>query len=101
MFSQAMIKRPTSLQSASCVVRDVPPAHSPAGPIEMIGAVMPFARNAEIYGANERVEYLYKVLKGSVRTYKILQDGRRLIEAFYLPGDIFGFEVGDEHTSVG
>ncbi|MGB6790094.1 MAG: helix-turn-helix domain-containing protein, partial [Pseudolabrys sp.] len=42
-------------------------------------------------------EYLYKVLKGSVRTYKILQDGRRLIEAFYLPGDIFGFEVGDEH----
>jgi CRP-like cAMP-binding protein len=64
----------------------------------MIGAVMPFARNAEIYGANERVEYLYKVLKGSVRTYKILQDGRRLIEAFYLPGDIFGFEVGDEHT---
>jgi CRP-like cAMP-binding protein len=64
----------------------------------MIGAVMPFARNAEIYGANERVEYLYKVLKGSVRTYKMLQDGRRLIEAFYLPGDIFGFEVGDEHT---
>jgi CRP-like cAMP-binding protein len=59
---------------------------------------MPFARNAEIYGANERVEYLYKVLKGSVRTYKMLQDGRRLIEAFYLPGDIFGFEVGDEHT---
>jgi CRP-like cAMP-binding protein len=98
MFGQAMIKRPTSLQSASCVVRDVPPAHSPAGPIEIIGVVMPFARNAEIYGANEPVEYLYKVLKGSVRTYKILQDGRRLIEAFYLPGDIFGFEVGDEHT---
>ncbi|MGB8827230.1 MAG: helix-turn-helix domain-containing protein [Pseudolabrys sp.] len=98
MFGQAMIKRPTSLQSASCVVRDVPPAHSPAGPIEIIGVVMPIARNAEIYGANEPVEYLYKVLKGSVRTYKILQDGRRLIEAFYLPGDIFGFEVGDEHT---
>ncbi len=99
MFSQAMIKRPTSLQSANCIVRDLPLAHLPTGPIEMIGAVTPFARNAEIYGENERVEHLYKILKGSVRTYKLLQDGRRMIEAFYLPGDIFGFEVGDEHTS--
>ena len=63
-----------------------------------MGAPMPFARNAEIYGENEPAEYLYKVVSGSVRTYKVLNDGRRQIGAFYLPGDVFGLEVGDEHT---
>jgi len=28
----------------------------------------------------------------------VLNDGRRQIGSFYLPGDIFGLEVGDEHT---
>ena len=76
----------------------MPATYPLTGAIEMMGAVMPFARNSEIYGEKERAEYLYKVLKGSVRTYKVLQDGRRQIGAFHLPGDVFGFEVGDEHT---
>ena len=33
-----------------------------------------------------------KVLRGSVRTYSVLNDGRRHIGAFYLPGDVFGVE---------
>ena len=63
-----------------------------------MGAPMSFARNAEIYGENEPADYLYKVVSGTVRTYKVLTDGRRQIGAFYLPGDIFGLEIGDEHT---
>jgi CRP/FNR family nitrogen fixation transcriptional regulator len=69
-----------------------------ADSFEMIGASMSFARNAEIYGENEPAEYLYKLVSGSVRTSKILNDGRRQIGAFYLPGDIFGLEVGGEHA---
>jgi CRP/FNR family transcriptional regulator, nitrogen fixation regulation protein len=53
----------------------------------------------EIYGENESANYLYKVVSGVVRTYKVLCDGRRQIGSFYLPGDIFGLEVGGEHTS--
>lgn len=68
------------------------------GSIGMMGAVMPFTRNSEIYGQDEAADYLYKVVSGTVRTYKILADGRRQIGAFYLPGDIFGLEVGDQHT---
>ena len=60
---------------------------------------MPFARNVEIYGENKTAEYLYKVVSGVVRTYKLLNDGRRQIGSFYLPGDIFGLEFGGEHTS--
>jgi CRP-like cAMP-binding protein len=63
-----------------------------------MGALVPFARNSEIYGENEPADYLYKVVSGTVRTYKVLVDGRRQIGGFHLPGDLFGFETGDEHT---
>ncbi len=66
--------------------------------IELMGALMPFPRNSEIYGENEPADYLYKIVSGTVRTYKVLEDGRRQIGGFHLPGDIFGFETGDEHT---
>ena len=90
MLTQATIRRPTSPQNA--------PSAAPAASIDMIGAIMPFVRNTEIYGENERVEYLYRVLKGSVRTGKVLRDGRRQIAAFYLPGDVVGFEASDRHA---
>jgi CRP-like cAMP-binding protein len=66
--------------------------------IQLMGAVMSYPRNSEIFGENEPAEYLYKVISGSVRTYKILSDGRRQIGGFYLPGDTFGLEFTDEHT---
>src|SRR5476651_1166361 len=81
-------------------IRTQPPVSTVAltGSIEMMGVPMPFGRNAEIYGENEPAEFVYKVISGTVRTYKVLADGRRQIGAFYLPGDIFGLESGDEHT---
>jgi CRP/FNR family nitrogen fixation transcriptional regulator len=70
------------------------------GPLGMIGAPMRFARNTEIFGEEELAEYLYQVISGAVRTYRMLDDGRRQICAFYLPGDIFGVEAGDVHLST-
>jgi CRP/FNR family transcriptional regulator, nitrogen fixation regulation protein len=66
--------------------------------MDLMGALMPYARNVEIYGETDPADYLYKVVSGAVRTYKILSDGRRQIGDFYLPGDVFGLESGDEHT---
>jgi CRP/FNR family transcriptional regulator, nitrogen fixation regulation protein len=66
--------------------------------MQLMGAMMTYPRNTEIFGENEPAEYLYKVISGSVRTYKILSDGRRQVGGFYLPGDIFGLEFTDEHT---
>lgn len=62
-----------------------------------MGSQMKFGPNAEIFGEGEPAEYVYKVVKGAVRTCKILSDGRRQIGGFYLPGDIFGLEIGKEH----
>jgi CRP/FNR family nitrogen fixation transcriptional regulator len=71
--------------------------HPLSSSLDLIGAAMTFSRNGEIYGENEPADYVYKVVSGTVRTYKILNDGRRQIGAFYLPGDIFGLEIGDQH----
>jgi CRP-like cAMP-binding protein len=98
MLTQTAI-RTGSLKQPAIQPRHAPPAvNSQAGTIELMGALMSFARNAEIYGENEPADYLYKVVSGTVRTYKVLVDGRRQIGAFHLPGDIFGFETADEHT---
>jgi Cyclic nucleotide-binding domain len=70
-----------------------------AGTLEMMGAAMSFSRNQEIYGEGEPADYLYKVVRGAVRMYKVLNDGRRQIGAFYLPGDMFGLEAGAMHAS--
>jgi CRP/FNR family nitrogen fixation transcriptional regulator len=63
-----------------------------------MGTSMTFVANREIYGQGEPAEYLYKVVSGTVRTSKILADGRRQIGSFYQPGDVFGLEIGDDHT---
>lgn len=71
----------------------------PEGPLGLMGAPMRFTRNSEIYGEDEPAEYLYQVISGAVRAYRMLDDGRRQIGAFYLPGDIFGVEAGEVHLS--
>lgn len=65
--------------------------------VDLMGAMMLFSRNMEIYGEGEVAEYVYKVVHGAVRTHRLLNDGRRQIGGFYLPGDIFGMEVDETH----
>ena len=69
-----------------------------SGPLDMMGAQMSFPRNAEIYGEGEAADFIYRVVSGAVRTYKLLADGRRQVGGFYLPGDMFGLEPGEEHS---
>jgi CRP/FNR family nitrogen fixation transcriptional regulator len=56
-----------------------------------------YKKEEEIYGEDEPAEYVYQVVTGAVRNYKLLSDGRRQIGAFYLPGDVFGLESGPVH----
>jgi CRP/FNR family transcriptional regulator, nitrogen fixation regulation protein len=73
-------------------------SHSLTDALDLMGAPMPFGRNEEIYGEGEPADYLYKVVSGTVRTSKLLADGRRQVGAFYLPGDTFGLEAAAEHA---
>ena len=98
MLTQSAIHTGSTRRAANGLRQDPGASHSLTDSINMMGAVMPFARNVEIYGEDEPADYLYKVVSGAVRTYRVLADGRRQIGAFYLPGDVFGLETGEEHS---
>jgi CRP/FNR family nitrogen fixation transcriptional regulator len=100
MLIQSARQAPTSRPSFGPAPITQPSTTLPAlsSAITLMGASMSFTRNAEVYGENEPANYLYKVLSGTVRTYKMLNDGRRQIGDFYLPGDLFGLETGADHT---
>jgi CRP-like cAMP-binding protein len=87
---------PVNHSHTNTVARSAP-VRGGIGAMETMGSQMKFGANAEIFGEGEPAEYVYKVVTGAVRTYKILNDGRRQIGGFYLPGDIFGLEIGKEH----
>ena len=58
-----------------------------------------FKRDTEIQVDGEPAEYFYLIESGAVRTYKLLDDGRRQIIAFHLPGDVIELEAGENHRS--
>jgi CRP/FNR family transcriptional regulator, nitrogen fixation regulation protein len=106
MFSQPAVHTDPIRYPVS--TRTAPPAQSRASDggginaltraMQMMGTAMSFPRNTEIFGENEPADYVYQVISGSVRTYKILNDGRRQVAGFYLPGDVFGLEFAEGHT---
>ena len=89
----------------SVIGNKIPPAICPtadqfgllAGHAGLVATEFSYGKDEEIYGEDEPAEYIYQVVQGSVRTYKLLSDGRRQIGAFHLPGDVFGLESGSSH----
>src|SRR5438876_11934888 len=63
----------------------------------LVATEFSYRKDEEIYGEDEPSEYVYQVIRGAVRTYKLLSDGRRQIGAFHLLGDVFGLESGATH----
>jgi CRP/FNR family nitrogen fixation transcriptional regulator len=63
------------------------------------GVQIRYAREEEIFGEGEPAIYVYKVVSGAVRTYRILRDGRRQIDEFHFAGGYFGIEAGEEHRT--
>lgn len=65
--------------------------------VARLGLTQVLAKGEEVFAEGDAAEFFYKVVSGTVRTYKLLSDGRRQIDAFHLAGDIFGIEAGAEH----
>jgi CRP/FNR family transcriptional regulator, nitrogen fixation regulation protein len=94
MSAVHIYETPTDFRGISRLVAPSAPAQDTLG---VDGVRMAYARNEEIFGEGEPADYVYRVLSGAVRTYKILNDGRRQIGEFYLPGDVFGLEAAPDH----
>ena len=98
MLTQSTVRTRFTREAANHWLRADISSCSLLDSINLIGAAMPYCRDAEVYGENDPADYVYRVITGAVRTYKVLGDRRRQIGAFYLPGDIFGFETSDKHS---
>ena len=75
-------------------------AATPTQPTEdfaNVGVRMNFAAGEEIYAQDEDADMIYRVVRGSVRTTRLLSDGRRQIGDFYYAGDLLGLEAGPVH----
>lgn len=69
---------------------------NPAGSLSG-GSQMVLRKGERLFDEGDEAEFFYQVVSGTIRTYKLLSDGRRQIDAFHLRGDIFGLEAGGEH----
>ncbi|WP_213736941.1 helix-turn-helix domain-containing protein [Bradyrhizobium sp. dw_411] len=95
----------TQLLAPSVIGTKVNPSNCPtadqfgllAGHAGLITTEYSYGKDEEIYGEDEPAEYVYQIIRGAVRTYKLLSDGRRQIGAFHLAGDVFGLELGKSH----
>lgn len=65
--------------------------------VTLSGVARTLTRGEEVFAEGEPSDFFYRVTSGTVRTYKLLSDGRRQIDEFHLAGDIFGLEPGEQH----
>ncbi|MFZ0267284.1 helix-turn-helix domain-containing protein [Caulobacter sp.] len=56
-----------------------------------------YRRDETIFDEGEPADRIYQLISGSLRTCRILRDGRRQIEAFHFAGDVFGLESGETY----
>ena len=73
------------------------PVPNSAEHFDLIVTEVAFSSNGQLYMEGESSTYLYKIVSGVARSYRMTAEGRRQIVAFHVPGDLFGFEVGDTH----
>jgi len=59
--------------------------------------IMRVQRGREIYAEGDMADQLYKVISGTVRTCRLLPDGRRLVAQFALSGEFFGLDGVSHH----
>ena len=81
----------SKLPAAAFGLRPVPATKAPTGMQVVLG------KGEELFAEGDEAEFFYQVVSGAIRSYKLLSDGRRQIDAFHLRGDIFGLEAGSEH----
>jgi CRP/FNR family nitrogen fixation transcriptional regulator len=93
-FSLQSVASPSSAAMPICWTD---PEDDEAAGLQAAGSQIRFAQGRAIYYEGDKALFFFKVISGVVRTCKLLTDGRRQIDAFYVSGEIFGFELSSEH----
>lgn len=97
MLNQTVVSSSTRILPARSIAPSRPEMSTAFGHSSIVATEYSYKKDEEIYGEDEPATYVYEVVSGAVRTYKLLSDGRRQIGAFLLPGDVFGLDSGTAH----
>ncbi|SFJ11800.1 helix-turn-helix domain-containing protein [Caulobacter sp. UNC279MFTsu5.1] len=81
----------------SVIQTPVPTAVRQPAAVVLDGLHQSFGRDETIFDEGQPADRIYQLISGSLRTCRILRDGRRQIEAFHFAGDVFGLESGETH----
>jgi CRP/FNR family transcriptional regulator, nitrogen fixation regulation protein len=65
--------------------------------LEQFGTTISVQRDQEIHGQGDQASSCYRILRGWVRLVKLMEDGRRQIGEFLMPGDLLGFDALETH----
>jgi CRP/FNR family transcriptional regulator, nitrogen fixation regulation protein len=95
------------MQTAFTTTSRTPPVIALAPPMARALQASPaglrrtFAKGERLFAEGDPSDHFYKLVSGTIRTSKLLSDGRRQIDSFHLAGDIFGLENSkDRHFSA-
>lgn len=71
------------------------PGRDPLDLLEQFGSTISVLRDREIHGQGDQAAWCYRVISGCVRVVNLMEDGRRQISEFLMPGDTLGFDALD------
>jgi CRP-like cAMP-binding protein len=66
--------------------------------LDGIGAVITLRRDEPLFRPGDAAEFYFKVLKGAVRSCRVLADGRRHIGEFFMTGDFIGLDAAESYA---
>ena len=86
-FADAVVRRST-----------IPSVNQPAPRdalvvLDQFGTTVTVQHDRQLHGQGDQADFCYRILSGCVRTVKLMEDGRRQIGEFLMPGDLLGFDA--------
>lgn len=95
---ESPLRSPASPSSANIHVAQVPCG---VGPTALLARRLSVARAGEtIFREGEPRDAIYQVAHGLVRTVRQTSEGRRIVQSFCVPGDIFGMSCTSTHAAT-
>lgn len=95
-MSATALHRPLH-QTTAITATIVPTALNGVAALERVGTVITIGREQPLFFEGDPAECYFKVVKGAVRSCKLLADGRRHIGDFFLAGDFIGLDADETY----
>ena len=73
------------------------PEADPLARLEAAATTLSVHKEQTIYTEGDAAEFCYRIVGGCVRMVKLMEDGRRQVVEFLLPGDLLGFDALDTY----